>query len=383
MTFQPDLSEELYKPKFQPPAKKAAPLVGFITDCTDDFAITKVDLAKHSAFGSEWQYLQTVTIPSFQTDVLGIQGAVLANYLAEYSNENEVPAVLILNSAPRVQGEGLIGGEILVIELDNGLPVLLTNGPGVLEPFANHIASAWKIETDDMVRAGTLQPTQFRSFQWFSDLASKLVYGDLSLTTTELEDITPYIVPRQSNDDFLWLQDSFGNIKLTITDEKINRIGAQTDDQLILNIAGREVTVNLREKLFPLPENAADNYIGLYKGSDKDLDGNYYYELAIAWKSVGDYIRDSAPMLDGKTLRPDFIEGQTIEVIGLVRNETKIDLTDRPLSSNGSDTDSLAKGPFRTGASIGISDTAIEPAGFGSAPEHVIAKNDLIDRSGF
>ncbi|MFN8016084.1 MAG: hypothetical protein U0R17_05710 [Acidimicrobiia bacterium] len=316
MTYTPDLSEKAFQPRYALPERAKPPVLGFITDCTDDLALTKVELAKIDAFGDGWKLLPTIGIPKFQTDVLGVQGAVLARYLGEYSQKNEVQCALILNSAPRVQGEGLIGGEILVIELDNGVPVLLTNGPGVLEPFEGRIANAWKIHTDVMVQNETLQPTQFRSFKWFSDLLSKFLYADKDLVHTPIEDINTYFVPRENEGPFIWHIDNFGNAKLTITESYLEEHGIEEGDELVLQIAGKQIVATARQKLFPLPEDADKFHIGHYKGSDQNGD-QHYWELAIAWESFAAFVENEAVSIDSDSTPTKLIPGAHVEVLGI------------------------------------------------------------------
>ena len=339
--------ERTFTSRYGLPEVEHPPLLAFITDCQDDFAKTKVEIAKLSAFGKNWHLLDTIGIPSFATHVLGIQAAVIAGYLGDYSNEHEEAAFLIANSAPREKGEGLIGGEIFIAVLDNGVPVLVTNGPGALTPFANHIEQLWKIEVDQI---DWLPETQFRSFAWFSELAQKFVYGDPALIKTYIEDISTYVIPHEGA--FCWLDDSFGNVKLTLTENDLNELGIEDGDQITLRIGDYAVVVDKRDKLFPLPEGAGTDHIGLYKGSDKDLDGNHYYELAIAHKSARAWIEDHAQIIDEQgneitsedAARLPFFGGESVEVIGIVKAAER----DRPA------TESVASRPQANGASNGL-----------------------------
>lgn len=357
MTHHTPLEEVEYQPLFALPPREFPPVLGFVTDCSDSFAQSKVALAKISALGSNWEYLPTIGIPSFQTDVLGIQGAVIAQYLGEYSQKHHVPAALILNCAPREKGEGLIGGEILIIELDNGIPVLLTNGPGVLEPFQDRIVGAWKIATDIMVDNGVLQPTQFRSFQWFSDILSKFLYQDRDLEKTAIDDIETYVIDRHHSDDFVWLVDSFGNVKLSIADSTIRDLGIEEDDVITLRIAGREFDVTKRDKLFPLPADVGDNHIGHYRGSDR-VGSDHYWEIAIAWKSVADFIENDAPLVDRGSVNVGVLAGSHVEIASIRRGSEVVysRAGERPAQWNGSDTSALSKRQLRS-TSPGVGQT--------------------------
>lgn len=290
-----------------------SPRIQLLTDCVDDLARNKVSYKARVEFGRGWEIPEFQRVPSFQTHVLG-------RLLENYVQRDEIPTVYIANSAPRngneIVGkspveshrlrtqtqrhvrEGSIGGSIFAATLKNGSVIVGTNGPGVLDPIKDQIDEIYEIDTKKLVRKGILNKTQFRSFSWFAPIAKQYIDGNPKLLKTKITDIDKYIIP--FDNDFVWLSDSFGNIKLTKTQEEVEAAGIEPGDLLILQCGDYIIEATYDKSLFPLPDDATPDDIRCYPGSDLNSRGEYYCELAIAYVSVSRWIE-----LNGTQANPD------------------------------------------------------------------------------
>lgn len=151
----------------------------------------------------EQVYIQQTSVPSLDTMAVGFVTAQYA--LAPHSGR----MVIYGNAAPRrdktkAKKDNADEG-IKYVRLDNGVEVINVNSEYAFGFMKSHVVEFRDI---DCPNAGS----QFRSRDFFPERVAKLINGDRSILTTELDIAS---IPDVPNNLIAWT-DGFGNVKTTM-----------------------------------------------------------------------------------------------------------------------------------------------------------------------